>query len=1487
MRSLSLSAVADLPQTLRAEVEALEVAGRSEGVFSVEAAALLTDGGAIRRRQEDTPQFQHWFQNSKVRDADGEPLVVYHATPNTFDEFKPGGSNPRLSGRAIWFSPNADRQPASHNIGYRVGHYKEGTNVIPAYVNMVMPLIIDSDTREWAKALYGDSFPEVIRDEALAEIRADYDGILYYDRSGALSEVIVFEPHQVKSSIANSGQFDPKSPNILFDRSDADGMLQTGDDISELAAFSRWFGESKIIDGEGAPLVVHHFTHNTFHQFDRQWAATNLGRDPEGVDTVGMWFTDNVNAPYVAPGRGNRMDVYLTIKKPFYIDDIEVGDGFDQLQTMVKAAGGATNFRQSLSTQGYDGIVLNGTFLDGVRQNAFIALEPWQVKSSVKNTGAFDPGTSDIRFSTVVDEGIAQLAQRPTSDTNGRSLEVTPGAAEAFWQWFGLSVAVGEDGKPLVVYHGTADDFSAFEDGKWSKADQGWLGRGFYFTSSPKTAGSYANTKGGSVDPNIMPVYLSLRNPFRASIRDKERGMFAERRGDKEAPLRTRAELIAQGYDGVVLDYASGGYAQELEYVVFHPEQIKSALSNNGAYSPASPDIRFSRAEAGPHLRAAPSAFDRWFSGSQVADENGIPLRVFHGTAADFGEFKKTDGWYGRGIYFTDNVDYANEFAEEAGLDSDGGDNIVPVYLSLKRPYIFKERSQSRASNMQLMRELGLSDRRIKKAINVDDNAPELIADTLMEQGHDGLIVLSADGRNEYVAFDPSQAKSTIGNSGEYSSDSPDIRFSRVDPDELESWFGNSKITQADGKPLLVFHGTDADFKKFDLGIAGQNTGSGGFLGQGIYFTDRKQSAQQYGSKLKMAYLRMENPALLSGDMEQNVRQLGLERLYPKGCAATFGEILAARDAIRSGISEHRIGRSQGMREWLNDFDVDYAGVIYTIRSVSNMELQDGDEFVRDRLVNRILWELHGLPDIDNLGSIGNAVDPQALTQTLRENGFDGVIGEGTNITDVGAMEYAVFDPNQILTVELPQPALGADQAHKDGLEQWFGKSMVVDAAGAPLRVFHGSRGNVDISVFQASYSEMDAGERGIYFTDSPAHASEYACEWGDGENGSVYPVFLRILNPQEVSVEDWNAGRGPSPEEARAAGHDGYIIRGQEGGDTYVVFASDQVKSSTGNVGTYNPDLDDIRFLRQHAELASSERLKESELDAVKCLAEVFGTQVGLLRLSAESAFRFNGVKHNNMVWLNVESKRPLHVVFGHELLHMMKTDRPDIYRDLHDAIVPMLVGQDDYARRTRLAGHQADYVQEEMIADLLGDRFAEESFWRQVAQHRPSVFGRIAEYVSTFASRVKDAFAGLVAAQSPAADQFVSDLDRTRALLAKAVADYAASQQAGVQDYDPQAVAQVLASHVDEDLMALYAAATGLAPTYEAVFDWVSGPALDDDTPGCVRCSLLDLAARHGMVIPNQSYESLRAADLVRIRMPAHERPVSSREHVELAPV
>ena len=100
-------------------------------------------------------------------------------------------------------------------------------------------------------------------------------------------------------------------------------------------------------------------------------------------------------------------------------------------------------------------------------------------------------------------------------------------------------------------------------------------------------------------------------------------------------------------------------------------------------------------------------------------------------------------------------------------------------------------------------------------------------------------------------------------------------------------WFGDSKVVDSEGNPLMVYHGTPADFSEFSL--TGQRLPS---LGYGYYFTPNPEIAGQYGDKIMPVYLKSESLLdwqNLTGDQRALVVER-LETVVPPNEIAGYGE---------------------------------------------------------------------------------------------------------------------------------------------------------------------------------------------------------------------------------------------------------------------------------------------------------------------------------------------------------------------------------------------------------------------------------------------------------------------------------------------------------------------------------------------------------------------------------------------------------------------
>lgn len=272
----------------------------------------------------------------------------------------------------------------------------------------------------------------------------------------------------------------------------------------------------------------------------------------------------------------------------------------------------------------------------------------------------------------------------------------------AFRRWFGDSVVtdngkpMSEGGKPLLVYHGTAEDFDTFsERAHRSVLNRKYQGDGFHFSDDPGIASSYADAARNqflnkakayaAVDASVPPLTAAM---FKAVVEDGystawdipdadvravideadkagidinelldiakwvegsnydkgseqhfDAGMIfggaakwlpdyiresAAKFGMADAvpkqaviPVYLKAEKVlrtssqraarraqADGYDGVYYTGPDTVRGQP-EWIVFRPNQIKSAIGNSGAFGPNNPSILKSVAPRTPEQSAA------------------------------------------------------------------------------------------------------------------------------------------------------------------------------------------------------------------------------------------------------------------------------------------------------------------------------------------------------------------------------------------------------------------------------------------------------------------------------------------------------------------------------------------------------------------------------------------------------------------------------------------------------------------------------------------------------------------------------------------------------------------------------------------------------------------------------------------------------------------------------------------------------------------
>lgn len=165
-------------------------------------------------------------------------------------------------------------------------------------------------------------------------------------------------------------------------------------------------------------------------------------------------------------------------------------------------------------------------------------------------------------------------------------------------------------------------------------------------------------------------------------------------------------------------------------------------------------------------------AFKQWFgdwendpkNASKVVDENGEPLVVYHGTSGDLfyvfdlTHFGKTDkGFFGKGFYFTQNKETAESYAAISEWDKINSSfnekgRVLSCFIKLLTPIIVE-------TKMDFINASG------KREIR---------------EGYDGKIIIINtlySPNTEFIAFDSTQIKLADGSNITFDGSNPDIRF--------------------------------------------------------------------------------------------------------------------------------------------------------------------------------------------------------------------------------------------------------------------------------------------------------------------------------------------------------------------------------------------------------------------------------------------------------------------------------------------------------------------------------------------------------------------------------------------------------------------------------------------------------------------------------------------------------------------------------------
>ena len=203
--------------------------------------------------------------------------------------------------------------------------------------------------------------------------------------------------------------------------------------------------------------------------------------------------------------------------------------------------------------------------------------------------------------------------ERPRANSNGRPIHPTEEGTRAFWQWFGDSKAVDEQGRPLVLYHGTGAIFGSELKPRNKTA-------GIWLTTDAALASDYSGMQaasfGGATGARVLPVYVRAERMMQvnaegarwSTIPNPGGIRWQETEGGRTKTVRPKTvntedlmrHALEKGFDALqilqvndpLVERAGPGYAWDV-IAVQSGQQIKSATGNRGTFDPNEPSILY------------------------------------------------------------------------------------------------------------------------------------------------------------------------------------------------------------------------------------------------------------------------------------------------------------------------------------------------------------------------------------------------------------------------------------------------------------------------------------------------------------------------------------------------------------------------------------------------------------------------------------------------------------------------------------------------------------------------------------------------------------------------------------------------------------------------------------------------------------------------------------------------------------------------------
>jgi hypothetical protein len=412
-----------------------------------------------------------------------------------------------------------------------------------------------------------------------------------------------------------------------------------------------------------------------------------------------------------------------------------------------------------------------------------------------------------------------------------------------------------------------------------------------------------------------------------------------------------------------------------------------------------------------------------------------------------------------------------------------------------------------------------------------------------------------------------------------------------------------------------AYHGTPHTFSaepgaplgRFRTSAIGTGEGAQAY-GHGLYFAGKREVADHYRKTLA----RYENPSKWkekpgTESLDQEVSFiLDDAAIMSKNNAEFLKDLEALETQATSGEYEYsptEVSHIKKAVSLVKSGDVELAkGSLYKVELAPkeneyllyDKTLGEQPKGVQDKL-KKFLREQEGedtwqyRKDQDYRDITNNVLEDMPepeISRRLKEAGIPGIkyLDGSSRSKGEGDYNYVIFDEADVqITDKLFMPASEAGagkgkQAEAAKLwnekgtdspyfKKWFGKSKVVDENGEPLVVYHGTD-----KQFTSFDPEKSIGGQHWFTSDKSAIESG---EVGAQGKGIIMETYLNIEKPA-----GWAEYDKFTIDELLGRGYDGLILPESDGTATYVAYSPEQIKSATGNRGTFDAGERNINYM-------------------------------------------------------------------------------------------------------------------------------------------------------------------------------------------------------------------------------------------------------------------------------------------------------------------